>query len=487
MATVKRQEGRRWHPDVRQWSLPASARCAQVLTELGFSSDAPYKLDAYDPKATIPDATRGSVTLYPYQGAAVDWLRRRKHALLWDAPGVGKTYQAVWWAADDPTVVVVCPLSVVPQWIDAVRNAAVSKTLCTVRADGKLVTEDGRLPEGETTAASPGAWFIVNYERLGKLPHLPEPYTLIVDEGTLIKNTKTQRSKAVLELGASAAKALVLTGSFIVNKPLEAWPFFLLCNKRTQQEFWGWAGRYTGAFQTPYGWDFTGATHLDELAEEIKDWAIRRELAEIAPQLPAKQYLTLRVGYGNNTGKVKSLAERVLQMAHSRADLQAGPGFDYLQELRLTAAVSKIPFLDDWLQQHFAGGGGNVLVFSAFKEPLRLLAEKRSMLMLTGDSSEKERAAAIAALNEIGGVMGLTYGAGGVGLNLQAASTVVLLDLPWSPTEKEQAEARAHRQGQKDTVQVIQLVGDHPVEQQMLQALDSKREIIEGILEFVHG
>lgn len=480
---IKRIEGSRYHPGRQQWSLPATRRTFSVLCRL--ASEPMTDVGTPPPPDTLESVGPlkiGDRTLFPYQHAGLCWLERRDRALLYDAPGVGKTPQAVAWARNDERVIVVCPLAVVNQWVQEVQVQKVSRSLLAVSRSGKLSERDGA--EGAGAGASPkGEWYIMNYERLLKFPFLKLPFTMIVDEATYIKNTKSKRSKSVLEWGDRASRVLALTGMPVVNRPLDLWALFLLMKQRNKSEFWKWAMRYTGPYETKYGWDFSGATHLDELADELSSWALRRTKAEVLPDLPPKLHLKLRAEYSTAQNReIMELARAVLDIARSGNTLRSGEGFATLQELRQESALAKLPFLVDWLNQHFEGGGGKVLVFSSFKEPLRQLEKQTGATLVTGDQEPDERIKSIEGF--WGGsnrILGLTYAVGSLGLNLQCAETVVRLDPAWTPLEMEQAEDRAHRVGQKNSVNIIDIIADHPIEAQMFQSLEYKEDIIDGI------
>lgn len=361
-----------------------------------------------------------------------------------------------------------------------------------LQQDGKLKT--ALAPAGRNAAASPGTmmgWIITNYERLKKLAIPTTSYGMSIDEATYIKNTKSQRSKTVLQWAARADYCLALTGTPIVNRPLDLWAIYVLLRERAAGEFWNWAQRYTGAYKTPYGWDFSGATHLDELAEDISHFALRREKKDVLGELPPKRRVRVRAVYSRERqAVVLQLGREVCSLADAGMSLATGEGFGSVQRLRVESALAKVPFCNDWLAEHFAGDGSPVLVFSAFKAPLRALeasvnADRRyngQMALYTGDQGLDERTLNKQLLQQRRiQILGLTYDAGGMGLNLQAASTVIILDPPWTPKDLEQAEDRAHRIGQTQEVMVVQMIGDDPIEAQMYQGLDYKQTIAEAI------
>ena len=462
---LKLIEGTRFDRGTKLWSLPGSMRAIRMLEEIGFEpkgnveafKDYVRGLDRFHSEDC---RTVGSLTLFPFQEAGVRFLEPLSKGLLYDDPGVGKTLQAVAWSLHDKNVLVVAPKVVLGQWevswADAGRDSVMR-------------------PIGQQRGI-----MITNYERL-KVNPVP-PYTLIVDEAHYIKNPKTIRSKRVLELGAKAERILAITGSPIINKPIDLWPLYLLLGERSKRDWWSWVQRYTAAFQTPWGWDFSGASYLDELREDMEHFAIRRTKEEVLKDLPPKLYSTFEVEIEKARAKlIESIDEQIFNLiAIKGASIFSGEGLVELQTLRMESALAKVPSVVSLLKER----AGSTVVFSAFKEPLRRVAKEVRGTLFTGDQSDAQRAKNKASF--IAGtvpVICLTFGAGGVGLDgLQnRADCVILLDLPWTSVECEQAEDRVHRQGQTRVVEVIKILGNSRIEKIVAAALDRKEDIIKQL------
>lgn len=466
-ADLRDTEGRRWHGGA--WSLPDSARARRLADAHDFAE----RLGRTpQPRPYQGPALFWSV-LKPFQQEDVQRLLRLRFAVNRNEQGTGKTYESIAWAAGPEPVVVVCPLAVMDQWIEAVRASGVSSTLSYTEQDGTLITVG-------TNDSGASAWIITTFDRCSKLKPIAN-ITLIVDECTYVKNTKAKRTQSVLRLGAGARRILALSGHIMVNRPLDLWALFLLLRQRSEKEYWPWVSHYCGAYKTPYGWDLTGATHLRDLRDDIEGFSIPiRTLAEVAPQLPARTDTTVRIGQADLT-TVERLYEELQGFIGRGVSIEHGEGFAVTQHLRVECGLVKVPFISDWLDVYFAGGGRKVLVFSDFHDPLKALAAKRKdMLVMTGDDSSKNREKIKAQFAEDPKirVLGLTYGVGAMGLNLQhAASTVCLMDLPWTPKDYEQAPSRVVRMGQEFPQWIITFLCGHPIEVQMLQGLQYKEDI----------
>lgn len=481
-----RHEGRRWNPSRRLWNFPTSIRSFNFIARWGATCRDEASKIALDTLWAPPEhvgalPVLGSFTLHQYQADAVNWLRRRRGALLYDPPGLGKTLQGLAWTLGrENQGMILCPKPAVDQWIQEIKAADLEWNVIAPVSRGRYIKPV--LERGPSN----NRWYVLNYERLIRPEVFTEPFALIVDEATKVKNTKTVRFKSTYAVAEKANRVLSMTGNPVVNRPYDLWATFLLLGERKGFEFWPWMHRYTAAFRTEYGWDFSGATHLDELADEIKHFAIGRTYDEVHMELPELIKRTITIIPDDAHHRVaKKLNDDVLEMVRTGHSVDHGEGYQTLQRLRQTSALSKTYAVADWLKNHLDTGGGQVLVFSCFKEPLKRLAESLGVLAgeYHGDLSHAVRTANL-ELFKSGDkkVLLMTYDVGHLSLNLQMATSVILLDPPWTPKEHDQAIARAHRQGQKEVVQAIRVSAGHPVEAKIYEALEFKRSVTDAIL-----
>ncbi|MEK0326107.1 MAG: DEAD/DEAH box helicase [Nitrosopumilus sp.] len=456
---VKTIEGWRWRPEITSWTVPSSLRTIKELDSLGFT---PKGAETTDYISMIRELETGAhrlgdalcyeldvagKTLWPYQLAGYKFFKKRKTGLLYDAVGVGKTLQGIAWAKDEDNILVICPKIVISQWRD-------------------LLDTEGRKDA-----------VVINYEQLHKLENVTHNTALIVDEAHLIKNTKTERHKRVIKVSKKVRKVLALTGTPLVNRPIDLWAIYLLCGMREPNQFWSWAMAYTGAYKAEFGWNFSGATNLDLLKEDMLHWSLRRELEEVWEDMPETTTLRLEIESEEKEERV-DYDSRILGLLNGGISLHSAEGIGEIQSLRQATARAKVPFLREWIKNHLDSGGRGVAVFASFKQPLYDLCSPFEGQYITGDIGEQEREKAKSDFgNGFCKVIGLTYGAGGVGLdNLQyGADTVILLDLPWTPTEYEQAIARVRRRGMQGPLQVIIPVVDSVIEKFIADGLDRKQ------------
>lgn len=410
-------------------------------------------------------------TLYPFQETGVTFLQSTPFALLADEQGLGKTTQAIAAVRDyEAKKIIVCPLSLTNQWRDEI--FAITGDVATI------VSSKGQHPE---------RWTIVSYERVNWLAlEKGERYNLIVDEATHIKNWKTKRSKAVMTLAARADRIIALTGTPMVNRPKDLWMLFLLLRKRVQRDFFPFMEKFCGAFRTPYGWDFDGASNTAELGDELRTFMLRREKKTVLPQLPPKTYTTIKID--TDEDPMRKLHDFML----SGGDLLRTDGIEQVMHARIDAANAKVPAIAEWIEAH---PDQKIVVFSNFRATLHGLRAELYGLgdaavgrdsVVTGATPAPRRDALIQdwKTNPHNNILFTTYGVSTYGLNLQEASVVIIMDLPWTPAELQQAEDRVHRIGQENPVEIVTFLTSSPIEAHMLGALREKRTIGDAVLEY---
>lgn len=399
----------------------------------------------------------------PFQQAGIAFLDGRDRSLLYDEPGVGKTLQGATWSQDHETVLIVAPKAILHQWAD-------------YYPDRKVFVRP--------TELKPETITILNYEHLSKVLVPDIPFTLIADECHMVKNPKAGRSKLVLGLSDRASKVLAISATPTVNRPIELWPIYLMMKEREPKEFWHWAMRYTGAYKHDFGWDFTGATHLDELRLDMLHFSLRRTLEEVLGELPKIRRTDLEV----DIGRYKGLVENEARVKALLGRGNRGESAAEIQLLRQALSRAKVPAAIEWIEQHLAGGGGPVTVFSEFVWTVESIATSFGTVAYTGDASTGDKQQAIQQMAESDKcVFAATFGVGSQGFDgLQHCShNILLVDLPWVPGVLEQTEGRLQRRGQVGSVCVTTLLAGSEIERKMLEALRLKRDIISYLTETV--
>jgi len=397
----------------------------------------------------------------PHQREGVARLLALPYALLADPPGYGKTLQAIVWAKYQgmPTVVVTMK-SLIPQWKDEI-----------LLADPGTITEI--LPGGVVKVVGYGdrQWVLTTYERV-QYVRMEGEFAIICDEVTQVKNPKARRSKLTYDLARKASRVLLLSGTPMVNRPLDLWPIFYLCRQREKYEYWSWVLRYCDATKTPWGWDLSGASNLDELGEELSAFSVSRPKGSVKIPDILRRTITLDIPIEVPTGLFT-------------VPLRSAAGLDLIQRLRLSCAKGKVEFVVDWIKEKLQVSQAKIVIGSNFIEPLQKIVKGVGGDLLIGECSSEERRQIIERFKTSGSVLAMTIQTGGMGLNLQETTHAILLDLPWSPKDVEQWEHRFARLGADHPVEVITVLSGEPIEKMMWQALNNKQEIIEGVQAYV--
>lgn len=477
----------------------------QLQGDAGLRELAQRLKNAGEPQPTPAPPDLG-VTLRPYQLHGVAWLQYlREHHLagiLADDMGLGKTAQALAHILiekqsgrlDCPALVVL-PTSLIFNWQAEAKRIA--PTLRVLALQGVDRADDFcRMPDHDIVLTTyPLLWRDISALAAQPL-HL-----LILDEAQTVKNAASRSANAVRRL--HARHRLCITGTPLENNLGELWAQFDFL----MPGFLGDARSFTRLWRRPI--EINGETlRARLLAQRIRPFILRRRKEEVAAELPPRTEVIKRVQL---RGRQRDLYESVRVAADEqvRRILQR-KGFagsqitilDALLKLRQvccdpylikglarskTMERAKLEMLRDMLPALVAEGR-RILVFSQFTEMLGLIeAELEAMqlpwLALTGKTPPATRGAVVAQFQAKSvPVLLISLKAGGVGLNLTAADTVIHMDPWWNPAVEEQATARAHRIGQAQTVFVYKLVVEGSIEERILELQARKAALAEGVL-----
>ncbi len=441
--------------------------------------------------------------LLPYQREGMLHLAFGERALLADDMGLGKTVQAI--AACEllrrmrgvGRVLVVCPASLKGEWEDQIARFSGAGTL--------LVT--GSRPNRLAAYARPAFFTVVNYEQVvidaPDLNAIVRPDIIILDEAQRIKNWQTKTARAVKSL--KAPYAFVLTGTPLENRIDEVYSIV----QYLDPELLGPLFRFNRDF---YELDERGRPidykNLDELKRRLAAVMLRRRKQDVETQLPSRTVTNFLVGMAEEQrvhyDEFKAPAARLLQLAQRRPLTRRE--FDRLQQLLACMRMicdtpyildpacrisPKIEELERVLAEILAEPDRKVIVFSEWERMLVLVRELVQEMGIefawhTGSVPQVRRRAEISRFKRDPGCrIFLSTDSGSVGLNLQAASAVINLDLPWNPARLEQRIARAWRKHQPCTVEVINLVTEQSIEHNMLHLLAQKQSLADGVLDGV--
>ncbi len=407
------------------------------------------------------DLSAMTVALRGYQQFGARFALNQGRALLGDEMGLGKTVQALavmsdLAAAGERRFLVVCPASLLATWA---REVGARTTLTAHRLHGP-----GRDAAARAWRADGGV-AVTSYEGLAHVPvDVPDVGLLVVDEAHYVKNPATRRARAVAAWAQRVWRVLMLTGTPMDNR-LED---FLALVRVLQPEL---------VDRLPRSLAVLGP---DGFRRAVAPVYLRRNQADVLVELP---------GVLAADDWVEPTAD---DAEHYRAAVAAGN----LMAMRRAAwaagaagprRCAKLARLLEIVDAARAEGRATV-VFSYFKDVLdvagRALGERGVPVHgpLSGDVPVAERAALVDAYTADAGapVLLAQVTVGGTGLNLQAASVVVLCEPQLTPAAEEQAVARLHRMGQARTVRAHRLLAEDTVDERMVELLAGKREVFDA-------
>ena len=500
---VKRA-GARWNSTYKHWILPpASIKAAKkIAEEYDFSvtglEEAEKRVDAAIQASRAADAdidipAPEGLSYLPYQRAGVAYALGKRDILIGDEMGLGKTIQALGVINAKPEierVLVVCPASLKLNWRREAQKWLVRERPVVVIDGGKKQAE---IPSGP-------AIVIINYELLGKHHELGSGWDLAVfDESHYLKNGKAQRTKAALSVQSESR--IFLTGTPILNRPVELWP--ILESTGVFSNWWRFTDRYCDAEQHRWGRDVSGSSNLDELQTILREKImVRRLKKDVLTDLPAKirQSIVLDAESREEKAAIKREIEILRKVKAAKEALKADRENPTLRgiytstlgeiaEARHQTALAKLPRVAERAKELLESGEAKkIIVFGHHLDVIRGLKEELREFFpvsLTGEDSIESRQSAVDTFQGdkkckvfIGGIR-----AAGVGITLTEASTVIFAELDWTPAAMSQAEDRAHRIGQKDSVLVITPLLDGSIDAKMSEKLAEKQRIIEATMD----
>jgi superfamily II DNA or RNA helicase len=460
-------------------------------------------LAAQGVRLIAPPAGLG-LELREYQKEGVAWLQfLREHDLsgiLADDMGLGKTAQALAHLLlekeagrlDRPALIVL-PTSLVFNWMnEAARFAPALSLLALQGVDRKLRFDE--IPRHDVALTTyPLLWR--DAAELTRFKY----HMLILDEAQTVKNSRSQGAAVVRRI--DARHRLCLTGTPLENHLGELWSQFdfLLPG------FLGSANTFTRYWRAPI--EKQGDTARRELlAQRIRPFIMRRRKEEVAPELPPKTIILRKVEL---TGGQRDLYEAVrASMNVTVREEITSQGFGRSQIVILDALLKlrqvccdprlvKVPLAQQVKERakldllmtmlpELVDEGRRVLVFSQFTGMLALVEREMKSAgidyaLLTGDTADRENQVRRFQSGEVP-VFLVSLKAGGLGLNLIAADTVIHYDPWWNPAVENQATDRAHRIGQDKPVFVYKLIVAGSIEEKILALQERKADLADGIL-----
>ena len=443
-----------------------------------------------------------STKLYPYQKDGIRFAIEKGRSIIADEMGLGKTVQALATAelfrkkGLAQSVLIVCPTSLKYQW-----QKEIEKFVPNTQT---LVIEGSPMKRMEHYANNV-PYKIVSYNCVSndiKMLGVIQSDVLIMDEVQRLKNWKTQISMSAKRIISDYA--VILSGTPLENKLEELYTVMEYADNYCLSPYWQFKN---DCILTDGNGKVIGYQNLNKIGAKVRTRLIRRTKKQVALQMPKRQDNNMLVAMTKEQQDIHDeLKNSVAQLVFKWQKMRFLTEKDrhrlllLLSQMRMvcdstfildqkTHFDTKIDETMNILQSVFESGNEKVVIFSQWERMTRLIAEELDKMQIGyeylhgGVPSAKRKSLIDNFTDDEKCRVFLSTDAGSTGLNLQAASIVINLDLPWNPSVLEQRIARIYRIGQERNIQVINLISRGTIEEQMLGKLRFKSALFEGVLD----
>jgi SNF2 family DNA or RNA helicase len=430
--------------------------------------------------------------LLPYQLDGIAFAVGAGRAVLADDMGLGKTVQGIGVAevlaseADIRRVLIICPTSLKSQWRNEIQRFS--------DRDCQLIT--GSAADRAEQYDNDCFFTVCNYEQVLRDVTSIERVKwdlIILDEGQRIKNWEAKTSAVVKSL--KSPFALVLSGTPLENRLDELYSVVQFIDDRRLAPAFRFFHRHRVVDENG---KVLGYKNLDELRENLRPILLRRTRDTVMQQLPSRSTEIVRIApteeqsamhFGHMqtvlaiTGKRFLTEMDLLRLQKSLLMCRMSANSTFLVDKQAPGFSSKLQRLAELFDQLFAEENRKAVLFSEWTTMLDLiqpLLDEREIqyVRLDGRVPQNKRQDLVNHFQRHPRCqLFLTTNAGSTGLNLQAANTVINVDLPWNPAVLEQRIARAHRMGQQRPVQVFVMITENTLEDRLLATLSAKHEL----------
>lgn len=512
---VKRIPSARYHADGSWWEVSSYhqqylklmeqwAKSHRFVTSVLWLTD-DEKVCTYEPlpMPTLNVPHNLLIEPYDFQREGIAYAIEHKRCIMGDEQGLGKTVEAIGVLTVTKALpaLVICPASLKVNWQRELKKFGGLNAIILSDANQrtwqmflKMKTKDGR---------SCTDVVIVNYESLKKFfvakirregrftlksvdfdPRKDLFRTVIIDESHKCKNVQTQQSKFVQGIAAGKEYILCLTGTPVVNNNEDLVQQLRIMNRL--DDFGGYS-----KFMARYCAGLNKSSHIKELNYYLRKFCFfRRQKKDVLTQLPAKtrSYLITDI---DNMKEYRDAERDVIKYLRQYKDADddkiqrtiRGAIMVKMSILKQISAKGKVEGAKDIIH-NIIDGGQKLIVFCFLKEVVQeLKKEFRDAVTVTGDDSTSQKQFAVDKFqtDEKCKLIILNYRSGGTGLTLTAASNVLFVEFPWTFADCVQAEDRAHRNGQKNAVNCVYLLGNGTIDEYLYNLIQTKKDISNGV------
>ena len=418
-----------------------------------------------------------------HQKEAIENLAGSKRFILADDMGLGKTTSTIIAALETGSkkILIVCPATLKVNWLREIQNYT----------DRSVFIAEGKLYSTEHD------FIIVNYDILKNFHDVKDKESLIIqsnfdliilDEAHYVQNAQAQRTKLVNNICKKVDRLWLLTGTPMTSRPMNYFNLLQLIESPVAQNWMAFAIRYCQGYQFKAGnrkvWNVTGASNLEELRDRTSRQVLRRlktEVLDLPDKIITPVYLRLRSKlYEGLMGDYYDWYDNKKEESGSLT-----VQFSKLMKVRQVIAEEKINETIE-LAENIINQDKKVIIFTNFTDSLNKIHEHfgKQSVYLDGSCSKTQRQYAVDQFqdNEKIKVFVGNLKAAGVGITLTAAEAVIINDLSFVPGDLSQAEDRAYRYGQKNSVSVYYPIFENTIEGIIYDMVNNKKKNIETVM-----
>ncbi len=481
---------RKLHKEKKLWEIPLTVLNVKTVKNIGFNIDSKLedflmsekenkvKKVIHTKDADMLALKAGIPEMYDFQKEGLLFIERMGgFALLSDQPGLGKSLQSLAYAKlhkELRPVICVVPASLKYNWR---------------KETTKWIQEDSYILSGTKKPQdyNDENIIIINYDIMkyhAEYLKTLNPKMIILDEVHKLKNANAQRTKACVDLcGHNSIESIVaLSGTPIVNRPLELWVGINLLKPEIFRSHY--------RFKQKYCPSDGGVNNAEELYDVLTEHVmIRRLKKDVLKDLPDKTISVIPFPLSNRA-EYEEAEEDVIEYissfdseaAERAARAETLSQFNILKQL---AAKGKMDSVIEWIDE-FLESGEKLVVFALHRHIIKALMDHYGDLAvkIDGSVSNKNRQLAVDRFQNDPKVklfIGQSISAS-EGITLTVASNLCILESAWSPAINEQCSDRIHRISQENACNIYYMVADNTIDEELLQLMDKKQEIISAVL-----
>lgn len=523
---IKSIPGRKYRPNDRGWDIPEAflptaaemirphyPNIADTISDyFTLTSDEPtltdmsaatakedlVEVDSLKLLEDVRERLNTPFPLYSYQELAVAFLEARigtRGALIGDQPGLGKTIEALAFCSLHPQVspiLVVTLASLKRNWYREVEKWLPGISIQIIDQGKDLVDSDADV-------------VIINYDLIWRAKIekqlLARKFQIVIfDEITYLKERSAKRTKAARKLGKAAEFTIGLSGTPILNRPIEFYTFLNMISPKQFSSQFQFGMRYCNGYHNGFGYTFKGASRVSELRQLIHPLMIRRRKDEVLTELPEKSrqniYIDMPGSYFQNYRAAE--LDLVQSLKSLSADEEAEVSQEYedkrmwllskLNFLRHLVGLAKADAAEEIIT-NFVDSGEKLVVFGHHHDVMDtinayLTKKKIGHVTVDGRTPNQDRQALVDQFQEDENCMVfLASTAMGMGVTLTAASNALFVERQWTPGMEEQMEDRIHRIGQNRGVFIHYMQIENSIDAKMAKLVEYKRDVLAAVLD----